>query len=234
MKPRPHVRRPVRQVRPGLQFATIPRRWPGGTVACLATGPSLTKADVDYIRGKVDGVIVINNAIDLAPWADVLYACDGKWWHWRYMDHSPLTPEQCATVRNYQGTRYAMREDARRWAAHGVQMIRKGPKQGLDPRPDSLAHGYNSGYQALGLAVKFGATRILLLGYDMRGGHFHGAHPDNTKPPFSLCIPIFATLVAPLAALGVEVINCTRKTALTCFPRVPLEVALPYEVASCA
>jgi hypothetical protein len=113
-------------------------------------------------------------------------------------------------------------------------MIRKGRQSGFDPRADTLAHGFNGGFQAIGVAVHSGARRIILLGYDMQGTHFHGQHPDRTKPPFHLCIPAFASLVAPLSALGVEVLNCTRRTALTCFPRVALEAALPSEVSACA
>lgn len=203
-------------------FATIPKRWPGGTVACLATGSSLTAADVAYVRGKVDGVIAVNDAIDLAPWADILYACDGKWWHWR------------KGLPGFQGTKYAMKDDARKWESHGVQMIAKGRAHGFDPRPNVLCHGYNSGYQAIGVAVHSGARRIILLGYDQQGAHFFGQHPDRSKAPFHLCIPAFASIVGPLAALGVEVLNCTRKTALTCFPRVELEIALPAEVSQCA
>lgn len=201
-------------------FATIPRRWPGGTVACIATGASLTAADVDYVRGKVDGVIAVNDAIDLAPWADILYACDGKWWGWR------------KGVPEFKGTKYAMKDDAKKYAKQGVQMIRRGHQSGLDLRPDGVAHGLNSGYQAIGVAVHSGAKRIVLLGYDMKGAHFFGHHPDRTKAPYLRCIPIFATLVKPLAQLGVEVINCTRKTELKCFPCVPLEEALPVEVAA--
>lgn len=203
-----------------MRYAKIPRRWPGGTVACIATGPSLTAEDVEYVRGKVDGVIAVNNAIDLAPWADILYACDGKWWGWR------------KGMPSFQGTKYAMKDDARRWHEHDVQMIRKGPKHGVDPRPDTLAHGCNSGYQAIGLAAKLGAARIVLLGYDMRVGpqgqhHFHGKHPDGTKPPFKMCLDAFGTLVKPLSDLGVEVVNCSPNTALKCFSRAPLAVAVP-------
>lgn len=208
-----------------MKFATIPRRWPGGTIACLATGKSLTRADVEYLRGKVDAVIAVNDAIDLAPWADILYACDGKWWGWR------------KGMPKYHGTKYAMKDDARRWSVRDhkhphapdftlVQMIRRGHRSGIEPRPDGVAHGYNSGYQAIGVAAHSGAKRIILLGYDMKGEHFFGHHPDRTKAPYLRCIPLFATMVKPLAALGVQVVNCTRTTQLTAFPLVALEEAL--------
>ena len=50
----------------------MPRLSDGGTIVCLATGPSLTQADVDAVRGQADAVIAISDAVDLAPWADVL------------------------------------------------------------------------------------------------------------------------------------------------------------------
>jgi hypothetical protein len=98
---------------------------------------------------------------------------------------------------------------------------------GLDVRPDCVRNGRNSGYQAINLAVHLGAARILLLGYDMQGDHYFGHHPDQSRPPFGVCLKRFQTLVKPLRDLQVAVINCTRKTALTCFPCQPLEEALP-------
>jgi hypothetical protein len=60
---------------------SVPKLCPGGTVVCIGGGPSLTRDDVDYCRGKAF-VIAINDAYKLAPWADALYACDGLWWRW--------------------------------------------------------------------------------------------------------------------------------------------------------
>lgn len=197
----------------------VPRLWPGGTVACLATGPSLTQADVDLVTARVDGVIAVNDAVRLAPRADILYACDGRWWKWH--DGVPT----------FTGLKFALKSDARHWESHGVQVLKDGGLEGLDLRPGYIRRGHNSGFQAINVAVHAGAARILLLGYDMRGGHFFGRHPDNSAPQFAACLPLFQTLVAPLAAAGVEVINCTRKTAITCFRRAPLEQAVRKAVA---
>jgi hypothetical protein len=190
----------------------VPRLWPGGTVACLATGPSLCQADVEAVRGRVDGVIAVNDAHRLAPWADVLYACDAKWWEWN------------AGVPGFQGLRYTLQPRAARWAT----VLRKTGEHGLELDPGGVRTGKNSGYQAINVAVHLGARRILLLGYDMRGDHFFGSHPDKSRPPFLLCLPIFDTLVAPLRAHGVEVCNCSRRTALRAFPCLTLEEALGH------
>ena len=160
----------------------------------------------------------VNDAYTLAPWADILYACDSKWWGWH------------KGVPGFEGQKYTLApQAAARWPA--IKVLRGSARPGLDPDPGKLCTGRNSGYQAINLAVHLGASRILLLGYDMQGRqkHFFGVHPDRSTPPFQSCLKAFGTLVEPLKASGVEIINCTRSTALVCFPRRPLE-----DVLSCA
>lgn len=186
----------------------VPRLWPGETVVCLASGPSLTPDDVAYCRGKAHA-IAINTTYQLAPWADVLYAADYRWWTW-YPD-----------ARTFAGLKYSLD----RPGGDVVTLTCTGD-EGLEERPHGLRSGRNSGYQAINLAVHFGAARIVLLGYDMAGSHWHASHPGAPSPDFRQWIPFFATLCAPLRRLGVAVVNCTRDTALTCFPRQALEATL--------
>jgi len=185
----------------------VPKLWPQGTIVCLGSGPSLTRADVDFCRGKAR-VIAVNDAYRLAPFADVLYACDAKFWRWH------------KGVPNFAGLKYTLDRSV---GYPDVVVLQNTGQTGLELNPTGLRTGYTSGYQALNLAVHLGASRIVLLGYDFQGDHFFGSHPDQTKPPFQVCLKQFPTLVAPLAAAGVTVINATRTTALTTFPRVPLE-----------
>lgn len=200
---------------------SIPRSWPGSTVACLGTGPSLCQQDVDFLRGKVR-VIAVSNAWELAPWADVLYSCDPRWWKW------------AKGAPKFSGMKLSLDPDRHRDTWPGVQMLKSTGGEGLELAPTGLRTGHNSGYQAINLAVHFGAKRIVLLGYDMRGDHFFGPHPDGSKPNFHLCLSAFPTLVQPLKAAGVEIYNCTPSTAINAFPRATLAHVLPaaLEVAS--
>jgi hypothetical protein len=89
---------------------------------------------------------------------------------------------------------------------------------------DRLRYGSNSGYQAINLAYLMGAKRILLLGYDMGHSdkrHFFGEHPKaiRASTDYRQFIPGFSALARDLDKEGVSVINCSRQTALTCFPR---------------
>lgn len=89
----------------------------------------------------------------------------------------------------------------------------------------------NSGANAISFAAACGAKRIVLLGYDAQhtGGakHWHGDHPKNLKNAGTVekWPAKFSEVAAQLPA-DLSVINCSRATALTCFPRGELETAL--------
>lgn len=88
----------------------------------------------------------------------------------------------------------------------------------------------NSGAGALSFAAYAGAQRIILLGYDGQhsGGrsHWHGDHPAGL--PSAGCAREwpgqFRAMLPELR--GLEVLNCTRATALDAFPRLDLEDVL--------
>jgi len=194
----------------------VPKSWPGCTMAILGGGPSLTAEQVAAVSAAGCRILAIKDSIRLAPFADVLYACDAKWWK----HYGPTLA--------YDGPKYALEAGAAPWAT----VLRNAGYSGLELEPDGLRTGKNSGFQSIGLARHLGAKRILLLGYDMKPGpkgqhHWFGPHPYATAdPPYRAFLDLFPTLVEPLKAAGVEVINCTPESALTCFPSASLADAL--------
>lgn len=211
-------------------MVAVPRSWPGETVVCVATGPSLTQGDVDFCRGKAR-VIVINDAYQLAPWADALYACDARWWGWH------------GGVPSFTGAKWSLEHSA--WSNRtskkfaDVQRLKNAGPDGLCREPTGLKNGRNSGYQAINLAFLYGAKRIVLLGYDMQrsGGktHFFGDHQyAASSPPFDQFRRRFQSIVKPLAKSGVTVINSTRRSVLECFPKQPLETVFAPQMESVA
>lgn len=198
-----------------VTYATVPKLWPGGVVVCMASGPSLTPEDAEYVRGKVDGVIVVNTTYKMAPWADALVASDYRWWNWH------------KGAKDFPGLKYATSKHVK-WS--GVQILRNTGATGLELDPSGLRHGHNSGYRALGLAYHFGAKTIMLLGYDCKRGtpdnpkleHWHGDHPVPSRSEYPFFAKQFRTLVQPLKEQGVEVINCTPGSALDCFQMADL------------
>ena len=114
---------------------------------------------------------------------------------------------------------------------YGLNRIEGTSEKGLGK--DKIHYGGNGGYQAINLVYLFGASRIVLLGFDMKMGpnnelHWHGNHPRNLNRdcPVKSWLKNFNALADDLRAEGVEVINATRETALECFPRIGLEEAL--------
>ena len=116
-----------------------------------------------------------------------------------------------------------------------VRYIESIDEPGLSSLRARIHQGANSGYQAINLAVHFGAKRIILLGYDMKSGpggelHHHPDHPTGMNNPdagnYARWIKNFATMEPDLNRAGVEVINCTPGSALECFPRAHLEDVL--------
>lgn len=211
------------------KLATVPRLWQNATAVCVAAGPSLTKADVEYVRGRAK-VIVVNRSIELAPWADVWYACDARFWKWVARGEGDWRSAK-AIAEQYHGPCYSLALESKRWRPD-VKVLSKGTSHGLSLDPAKLCLGGNSGYQAINLAVLMGATRILLLGYDMgvdsKGRqHWHADHPNKMRSPYQTFLQGYPTLVEPLKKAGIEVVNCSRDTRIKCFPRLTIEQALP-------
>lgn len=194
-------------------MVSVPKLWPGETFVVLGCGPSLSADDVHYVHGKAR-VIAINASYELAPWANVLYCHDAK--YWQHLKGAPA----------FGGLKFGMQPT--KWP--DVTCLRSTGAVGLELQPHGLRHGHNSGYQAVNLAVHLGAAQILLLGFDMkpkgRREHFRENYPSRQASPYPLFLRKFETIVAPLTAIGVEVINCTPGSALACFPRRPLREVL--------
>ncbi|MFH1806833.1 MAG: hypothetical protein ABID63_18285 [Pseudomonadota bacterium] len=190
-------------------------RWCGQSVCITGNGPSLAGCDIDIARSAGCRIIAVNDAWRLAEpggGCDVLYACDGKWW-----DAHKGVPE-------FAGEKWT--QDRQASLRYGLEYVPSLEESGLSLSAPVIHRGSNGGYQAINLAVLFGAARIILLGYDMGVAddgrrHWFGDHraglnnPD--APDFARWSANFATMVPDLKAAGVQVINASRRTRLACF-----------------
>lgn len=202
----------------------MPRLWPGSTIVCIGSGPSLTTQDIVEARRSGAILVAINNACfvcsgcDCLP--DVLYAGDAQWWAWHRDVPDDLLPY-------YQ---FTLQPEAKafRWT---VRVLNWRLKDGIDHDPSRLATGGHGGFQAINLAVHLGARRIVLLGYDMQPGafgehHCHPEHPNLHHPRYEVRKEVYSTLLGPLQDLGITIRNASRETAITAIPRCTLAEAL--------
>ncbi|MBS0330767.1 MAG: DUF115 domain-containing protein [Proteobacteria bacterium] len=194
--------------------------WRGHTAVVVASGPSLTDEQITLIEHSVVFTIAVNNSYAKLQHPDVVYACDYLWWKLNHMKAKQNIPRRQLWTQD-------------RAAAEQFQLshIQWEGKDGLGKR--GLRVNGNSGAGAINLAYHFGARRILLVGMDMKPGpngekHWH---PDHPKPlvqgqQFEEWRKKMGVLAADLKTEGVEVINCTPGSALTCFPMGDLEQEL--------
>jgi hypothetical protein len=198
-------------------------------VVVVATGPSLTAEVAARVRRarwpeETCRVVAVNDAFRLLPYADILYACDEKWWRIhidavrktfhgeRWTSHDPHGSNDKRNVPEDWGLKFVA-------GSHGGVFS-------TDPR--RIAYGSNSGFQAINLALLKGATRVVLVGFDMGGrGHFFGDHPEglHNRDDYRAFLPEFRDAARHCR---VPIVNATPKSALDCFPRVDLEEELAH------
>lgn len=135
--------------------------------------------------------------------ADTLFAMDWSWWK-EY--------ERAVRVEGFAGERVTCAErvvGALKFPHHGVRF---------------------SGEGAILLAVSRGCSRVILLGYDCKKtagrAHHHGNHPKGLGNAGKVLEWPKYLLETSHRIEGVEVVNCSRDTVLTAFPRARLEDVL--------
>ncbi|MGK0736977.1 hypothetical protein ACSFCT_09330 [Yokenella regensburgei] len=176
------------------------------TVICIASGPSLIAEDCQLATSSAHPVIAVNSSWAAVPYCQHIYAADFSWWE-KYHSDVPSCVQ--------------------RWSSSVSATIRYGLN--YFPHPDN--ESFNSGLRAIQLAIILGASRVLLLGYDCSidaNSHWHGDHPVVLKNPDKSSVVRWHAEFSRLAATlsGTEILNCSRRSALECFPLSTIEAAL--------
>jgi len=181
----------------------------GKTVVVIGGGASLTDEDCDYAR-KSDAILIGVNDAYRKVQLDILYASDYPWWkhHWKNLKDYPPCLFLTQTHQNRT-------PDLPLWTVEG--------QHGADMGAKRLQFGANSGFAAVHLASLFKAEKIALLGFDMQmkgKRHWFGDHPGelNKKSNYATWVANFERANCPT-----PIINCSRETALTCFPRATIQ-----------
>lgn len=150
--------------------------WRGQVAVIVATGPSVADAPLIEAKGRAR-IIVIKTSWRLAPWADVLYQSDGSWW-----ERHRGVPEFCG-----------LKVTASPRAARLFGLMQVSP----------VGRGGHSGSHAIHLAMDFGASRVVLVGFDL--------------PLLDVRVSVFD---------GVEIINASPVSALKAYRKAGLMEAI--------
>lgn len=151
----------------------------------------------ERVRGKL--VCAVNNSFELAPWADILVANDQSWW--RKHPHA----------RQFGGRKFSSN------LIDGIERV----------KPNTFGSQSNSGVLALDTVRNLGATSVVLLGFDMHGTHFFGEYTNGCNNTSDKRRQVHHQQYRQWAKRNtIEVLNCTKGSALDCFPMRELDAVL--------
>lgn len=195
------------------------------TAIILASGESALGAIRSGETAKHFPILCVSDGYRICPagggepgWR-YLYAADQRWWD-----------GHAETIRRiFQGEGWT--QDKVAAERYGLKHIRVVSEPGLSLEPTHVkAGGFigNSGAQAINLAVLWGAKRLVLVGFDMDGGHFFGEHPKgiHRDTDFRTFVRGMCDLALGLARARVTVLNASPKSKLPYWPRMTLPQAL--------
>lgn len=196
---------------------SVPKIWPGERLFVICGGKSVLaqRALVPRLHGRV---IAVKEGVYLRPNADVLFFAGEK----PEIIAPPLLDEFRGTLIVVRGKGHPV------FPPTSKRIGRTETHEHWSADPTKVA-GLDAGTSAINLAILFGATEIVLLGYDMVGGRwFEGEHPHPLpvipEAHFVRHLAPLPALAADAKAKGIRIVNCSPISRVTCFERKPLEV----------
>jgi hypothetical protein len=191
-----------------------PQMWRGNQCFVIGGGPSVS---ADAVAGLSNHhVIAVNGSYGATPWADVLFFSDTQWFTRHRSD-----------VEAFRGLVVSTSYRASEISPSKVKYV-SSERVLTFPPPGCgiLRDGRSSGQRAISLAIAFGASRVVLVGFDMRvvdgRSHFHDEYRNDACRYRDLFIPAFHGWARDAARLGVSIVNATPGSALKEFPMTTL------------
>ena len=222
----------------------IEPKFKGETAVLVATGPSLTREQADFVRTAQREnkcrIFTMNNSYQLVPETDVHISCNEDWWKYYWKRDSILRdmPADKYTWFKYLADKYQ------------IKYIKAIEKAGLSTDPKIIHINNGSGPMAINLVMHYGIKKLLLIGHDMKFApdyngrtkkvgskprHYFGEYPSTLKhwPSVKIglskpgvidgLIEVYNKMPDDLKKCGMQVINCTPDSMLPTFPMSTLE-----------
>ena len=139
------------------EYWKVPEMWKGEIVYILGGAPSLLDEKLELIEDKK--VIGVNCAFLLGDWVDIVWFGDPPWFDWN--------EEKLA---EFGGLKACCCEKMR-FDQPAIKVLERGKKMGLEDGKNyrtRISWNWSSGGSAVNLATLLGATKVVLLGFDMK------------------------------------------------------------------
>ncbi len=206
----------------------IVRDWVGEACFIFCGGPSLTTQPYRRLRGR--RVIVINSSWERAPWADILYFHDNRWW--KEYGKGVVNGFRGA-VYNTMNIKHPRVTRLHNCRPGKVRFHKPSPDLKLSNKLDTVPMRRTSTAAAIAIAVHKGVRAIVLLGLDGKlaedgkRNHYDVQYKFRGLPdPWKLHYEDLKGLVPQIAELGIDVINASPGSAFDLWPVMTLEQAL--------
>jgi len=188
----------------------VPRIWPGERCFIIGGGESVLRQDLSKIK---DRIIVVKHAALLRPDADCLFIAKKRW---EYDYKWILDKFKGLIVR--RGIDPKLPPHIKQVSRMKVDETTGLP--GLSEDPTHVA-GLDAGASAINLAYHFGVSEMILLGFDMKGGHHYKDHPNKiiSQTHFKRHTRNHVQIGEALRQKGIRVLNASPITTLTCYER---------------
>ncbi len=202
---------------------TVPPIWRGEHAFIIGGGPSVASQPVVRLQGR--RTIAINSSYQLAPWADFFIFSDFRWWDL----HRRALADRLDRVVAVANAHIFVPAEAKKLLKTSPKKIKGewGPIE-LSRDPFGVAMLWTTMSAALNLALHLGAERAVALGLDgsdAQGRSHHVPHPWPVKPEhWEYQRDEISALAPQLAAAGLDVVNVSPITRLTCFRQADLAV----------
>jgi len=191
----------------------IPQEWSADEPCFVLCSGESIGPQAETIKRLKGRFIAVKHGVLTRPNADVLF-----------MSGEAFDSICLPLIKTFTGTYVIVRSKSHPLLPETVKRVtRTKDHDHLCEMRDHVA-GFDSGTSAINVAYHFGARTIVLLGYDMTGGHFC-KHPLQNPPQDH-----FRNHMAPLKRLnqdakskGVRIVNCSPISAVTAFERGRLE-----------
>ncbi len=225
-------------------FWKVPKIWDNGECWILGGGPSMPRqfgVPEEVIQQVLNGdkppsvyspylhpihgrnVIGINAAYLIGNWMKVIFFGDAGFFksHKKNLAKYPGLVVTCAPPKH------------EKYHEYGVKLVgRNAMKHGITTNSKEVRWNFNSGASAINLAVHFGATKIKLLGFDMRpddstGTHWHSVYKKRSSPAtLKRHASVFPSIARDAEELGIEIINVSPNSAIEALPKASLKEIL--------
>lgn len=193
---------------------SVPKIWPGSQCFVICSGASVAKqlAQIARLRARI---IAVKHGILARPDADVLFLSG---------EGTPTIARELMPM--FRGQYIVVRGKSQALPTEVKRLSRAKDHTTLCNLPDHVS-GRDAGTSAINLAYHFGATEIVLLGYDMTGGHYcDHPLPFPPKDHFDRHMEFLPQLASDAKAKGIRIVNCSPISRVTAFERQPLEAFL--------